>query len=465
MEEVRAFVADWMPRRAKKHLKEGHPHNLANMAGGVIGARVYNSGDIANIVTATITTLTFDSERYDTDTIHSTSSNTSRLTATTAGKYLIWGSATWAFTPVNGAIYLWLNGTTYIARHQPAVDYRTMNVSTVWDMAAGDYVELRVEQNSGGNVSISAISAYSPEFGMMRIGAAGSAGGGASGTDHGGLTGLSDDDHTLYLLAAGSREGSTGSAQSFGATGIKADVIAESTAAAGVTVDGSLVKDGILTLSSTGAGSIYGSSAASQDLNLYGTSGSPAGIVNVISTLRVSNNAIQDSTASTRIDFNQGTPGDVRLRGGANGIQLDTFTSIGANPSNLIGLQIGVTITGLTGNLYGLSVTPALSTAAASQAMTGGGFFPTLTVGHASATVYGLYSEPTLVKTGSGAVSSATAALIAMNLGSSMVVTTAIGVDVTFSGHFAGSGTITAFSPARANTALNRAGACTWATG
>src|SRR3990167_9707136 len=184
LEEMRALVADGMPRRARKSAKEGHIHDLSRHQGGVIGARVYNSGDIANIVTATITTLTFDSERYDTDTIHSTSSNTSRLTATTAGKYLIWGSATWAFTPVNGAIFIWLNGTTYIARHQPAVDYRTMNVSTVWDMAAGDYVELRVEQNSGGNISISAISAYSPEFGMMRIGAAGSAGGGASGTDH-----------------------------------------------------------------------------------------------------------------------------------------------------------------------------------------------------------------------------------------------------------------------------------------
>lgn len=62
-------------------------------------------------------------------------------------------------------------------------------------------------------------------------------------TDHGDLAGLTDDDHTQYLLATGTRAGSTSQAQSFGATGVKADVIAESTAAAGVTVDGVKLKD------------------------------------------------------------------------------------------------------------------------------------------------------------------------------------------------------------------------------
>lgn len=46
------------------------------------------------------------------------------------------------------------------------------------------------------------------------------------------------------LLSSGTITGSTSQAQSFGATGIKADVIAESTGAAGVTIDGVLLKDG-----------------------------------------------------------------------------------------------------------------------------------------------------------------------------------------------------------------------------
>lgn len=51
------------------------------------------------------------------------------------------------------------------------------------------------------------------------------------------------DLHTGYLLATGARAGSTSQAQSFGATGIEANVIAEATATAGVTIDGLLIKD------------------------------------------------------------------------------------------------------------------------------------------------------------------------------------------------------------------------------
>ena len=57
--------------------------------------RVYNSGDIA-IANATDVYLTFDSERFDTGAIHSTSSNTGRLTCRIAGKYIITGAHYWA---------------------------------------------------------------------------------------------------------------------------------------------------------------------------------------------------------------------------------------------------------------------------------------------------------------------------------------------------------------------------------
>lgn len=72
-------------------------------------------------------------------------------------------------------------------------------------------------------------------------------GGGGGVTDHGDLGGLADDDHTQYLLTAGTRTGSTAAQQSFGATGLKADVISESTGAAGVTVDSVNLKDGTIT--------------------------------------------------------------------------------------------------------------------------------------------------------------------------------------------------------------------------
>lgn len=187
--------------------RERHIHDLGKHPGGVIAARVFNSAAITGIVTATETALTFDSERFDTDTIHSTSSNTGRLTATTAGKYLISGVAHWsAAVSANVQIVIRLNGSTRIARSIiVGTDYRAMHVSTIYDLAATDYVELLVRHGSGSDRTIAAISNESPEFMMARVGAAGTTGGGTPGTDHGSLTGLSDDDHSQYLLAAGTR--------------------------------------------------------------------------------------------------------------------------------------------------------------------------------------------------------------------------------------------------------------------
>jgi hypothetical protein len=81
--------------------------------------------------------------------------------------------------------------------------------------------------------------------------------------DHGGLEGLGDDDHSQYLLAGGSRAGATGQAQDFGANGILADEIAESTGSAGVTVSSDLAHTG----SNLG---FYGSTPTTQPAALTG---------------------------------------------------------------------------------------------------------------------------------------------------------------------------------------------------
>ena len=170
-------------------------------------ARVYNSAAIS-INNNTVTSLTFDSERFDTDTIHSTSSNTSRLTATTAGKYDIAGTASFVSNATGRrALLIRYNGTTVIAQQewdtsQNGITY--MTISTLYDMAVDDYVEMLVFQDSGGSLNINALSNHSPEFMMARVGPSGSTSAGV-GDDHGTLTGLGDDDHDLYILKAGSR--------------------------------------------------------------------------------------------------------------------------------------------------------------------------------------------------------------------------------------------------------------------
>jgi hypothetical protein len=145
-----------------------------------IGARVYNSTSIS-ITGSVLTTLPFDSERYDTDGIHSTASNTSRLTCKTAGKYLIAGGIQYAAN-ATGVRYLviHLNGTTDLASFTDdaiigAGVNQNMAISTIYDLAVNDYVELQVYQNSGDALNINASGNKSPEFMMHKIDGGGNA--------------------------------------------------------------------------------------------------------------------------------------------------------------------------------------------------------------------------------------------------------------------------------------------------
>ncbi|GAI27094.1 unnamed protein product, partial [marine sediment metagenome] len=137
------------------------------------GARVYNDADIS-INDNAPTELTFNRERYDTDTIHSTTVNPSRLTCMTAGKYLIVGQALFVANAAGRrAFVIRLNGTTDIAAYRAGLDSTNnvdVTITTVYDLATTDYVEFRVYQNSGVALAIVAAPNESPEFMMQRIG-------------------------------------------------------------------------------------------------------------------------------------------------------------------------------------------------------------------------------------------------------------------------------------------------------
>ena len=136
------------------------------------GARVYNDANIS-IGNGAYTNLTFNSERYDTDGIHDVGSNTERLTCQTAGKYMITGSIRWESNST-GVRYVLveLNGSTTIVQQAKGAytDVMFMSVTTAYDLEVGDYVTLKVFQNSGGSKNIQAIGNYAPEFSMQRIG-------------------------------------------------------------------------------------------------------------------------------------------------------------------------------------------------------------------------------------------------------------------------------------------------------
>jgi hypothetical protein len=113
---------------------------------------VYNNAGIA-CADGTLTLLTFDTETDDTDTMHSTSSNTSRVIFTTAGRYEItaftsFGNFTFTVHSVrinkNGA---GASGTGTIRTFGYNTPRQTCTTITQV-FAASDYIEVWVQQTS-----------------------------------------------------------------------------------------------------------------------------------------------------------------------------------------------------------------------------------------------------------------------------------------------------------------------------
>ena len=141
---------------------------------GMPAARVYNSAAIS-ISHNLDTVLTFNSECFDTDAIHDTITNPSRLVCKTAGLYLIVGHVRFASNPTGFRyIYIRVNGTTSLGvQETPAVSGvpTILSVATLYQLAVNDYVELVVFQNSGAALNVEVSVAQSPEFALVRVSA------------------------------------------------------------------------------------------------------------------------------------------------------------------------------------------------------------------------------------------------------------------------------------------------------
>ena len=123
------------------------------------GASVHNSGT-QSISTGTETIATFNSEYFDTDSYHSTSSNTGRLTipAGKSGKYLLIGRV---WFDVNATSYREMrinkNGSLFkIAKwnnNGSGIEV-TCQIAVIIDATAADYYELTVTQGSGSTIAL-----------------------------------------------------------------------------------------------------------------------------------------------------------------------------------------------------------------------------------------------------------------------------------------------------------------------
>jgi hypothetical protein len=154
-----------------------------------IGAQAFNS-NVQSIPDNADTAATFDSEVFDTDGFHDTSSNTSRMTipAGLGGKYLILGGGRLPpATSLQRQLTLRKNGTTGLrgafGDTQDAgaggID-RDQQVMTIADLVAGDFVELVVYQNGTGSKDFGHASSANVQgfLTIMRLDSLPSAGGG-----------------------------------------------------------------------------------------------------------------------------------------------------------------------------------------------------------------------------------------------------------------------------------------------
>lgn len=147
--------------------------NFVKLAPLALWARVYHNTTQA-LTTAVQAALAFNSERWDTDTIHDTATNNTRLTCKTAGVYDIKAQVEFESNSTgHRQVDIRLNGTTaLLSQIFPAINGNVtrVNVATSYRLALNDYVECLALQDSGGNLNVQSTAQVSPEFTMELIG-------------------------------------------------------------------------------------------------------------------------------------------------------------------------------------------------------------------------------------------------------------------------------------------------------
>jgi hypothetical protein len=138
--------------------------------------RVTNSGGQA-IPSFTGESVTFNTNAYDNDHMHSTTTHTTRLVAPISGVYDITGGVAWNAS-ATGERDLWIerNRSTHkvLAETTVAVNSGSQPsyqmVETQARLTKGDFVELWVYQGSGGDIGLIHRPGFEPVFAMHFLG-------------------------------------------------------------------------------------------------------------------------------------------------------------------------------------------------------------------------------------------------------------------------------------------------------
>jgi hypothetical protein len=140
-----------------------------------VGVSIYKSSD-QTFSNNTQASITYDSELFDTDAFHSTSSNTDRITIPSGkgGYYLITSAVSYAQNSTGvRSLYIKINGSTTasgIDRNADGNNRTTILMTVVRNLSVGDYLTTEAYQTSGGNLAVSSLS-YLTYFSAQFLGA------------------------------------------------------------------------------------------------------------------------------------------------------------------------------------------------------------------------------------------------------------------------------------------------------
>jgi hypothetical protein len=142
---------------------------------GFIGCRVHRTTNLS-LLNATLTDVPFTSEAFDTNGFHSNTTDTARITIPTglSGYYYLSANAQFNSSTTGSRLsYFLLNNTTVLSYSE----LPSTNLASIvgfngvpYYLNAGDYVTLRVYQDSGGALDLLATNAYTTWFSIHYLG-------------------------------------------------------------------------------------------------------------------------------------------------------------------------------------------------------------------------------------------------------------------------------------------------------
>ena len=139
------------------------------------GCRVRHTA-LQAITTGVWTAVTYNLEDVDDDSMHDNSTNNTRITINTAGKYYFYACEGWAAvaTGVREMTIQRFGSVNRVIAHCTFNTAGTVNSTQTWantidDFEVGDYCEVYVRHNRGSDMNIGVTAGSECEFGCARL--------------------------------------------------------------------------------------------------------------------------------------------------------------------------------------------------------------------------------------------------------------------------------------------------------